>query len=308
MKIFSRGKKTKKEAAEGEFSPRACLRAKRSFFPKENRITIIVVFVIFCLYAVSLIYPVLWVLEQSLRQKRDFILNPLSFPSPVTFANYVNIFRQYNVLEMFFNSIVLTVGGVAASVLSTSIAAYTVSRFKFRGRNFIYGLVIFTMIIPTTGAMASTYRLMNDWGLSGSYLGLIIKGAGAFGFNFLLLYAYFKNISYTYSESAQLDGASQWTVFIRIMLPIALPSVTAVAIVSFIGHWNDYLNPYFYLRERPTLALGVYLLSSDITSGADSDYPALFAIMIVTIVPVIILFSIFQKKIIANTVAGGIKG
>ena len=171
QKLFGQRKQA---AAEGEFSPKASLRAKKSFFPRENRVVIIIVFVIFCLYALSLIYPVLWVFEQSLRQKRDFILHPLSFPSPVVFENYVKIFEKYDVIEMFINSIILTVGSVAASVLSTSIAAYTVSRFRFRGRNFIYALVIFTMIIPTTGAMASTYRLMNDWGLSGTYIGLII--------------------------------------------------------------------------------------------------------------------------------------
>lgn len=281
----------------------------KSFFPKEHRGPLIAVFVIFALYAVSLLYPLVWVLEQSLRSKLDFFWYPLKFPEKIVFTNYARVFTDYDVFGMFGSSAVLTVGSVAATVASSAAAAYVVSRYHFRFRNVIYSVVIFTMIIPTTGSMAATYRLMNDSGLAGTYIGLIIKGAGGFDFSFLLLYSFFKNISYTYSESAQLDGAGNFKILIRIMMPLALPSIMAVSIVSFIGHWNDYFNPYMYLRERPTLAVGIYLLSSDITNGANAyDYPALFAIMIISIAPVIALFAVFQKSIVENTVAGGIKG
>lgn len=281
---------------------------KIRFLPKEHKVTLAIVFVLFAIYAVSLIYPLCWVFTQSLRTEIDFFWHPLDMPKKITFENYKLVFESYSIIPMFTNSLILALGGAFATIMSSCVAAYVVSRYSFIGRNFIYALVIFIMIIPATGSMAATYRLMNDSGLAGKHIGLIIKGAGGFDFSFLLLYSFFKNLSMTYSEAAELDGAGHFQIFYKIMLPLVLPSVTAVGIVSFIGHWNDYFTPYMYLREYPTLAVGIYLLSSDITSGADSNYPALFAIMIISIVPVLIIFGIFQDKIVKNTIAGGIKG
>ena len=103
-----------------------------------------------------------------------------------------------------------------------------------------------------------------------------------------------------------MDGASNLKIFFGIMLPIARPSMFAVAIITFIGLWNDYYTPYMYLRNHQTLAVGVYMIQSSLKNGG--DYPALFSIMIISILPIIIVFSIFQKQIMENTVAGGIKG
>lgn len=283
--------------------------SKKKGLPVDHKLPLTIVFIIFSLYTITLLYPVIWVFVQSLRSKLEFFWTPLELPQKITFNNYIRVFETYNVFDMFYNSTVISLGSVVATTLSSCMAAYVVSRYNFKFRNVIYSMVIFTMIIPTTGSLASSYRLMNDWGLSGKRIGLIIKSAGGFDFSFFLLYGFFKNISYTYAESAKIDGAGHFRIFRSIMMPLALPALMAVGIVSFIGIWNDYYNPYMFLREKPTLAVGIYLLSSDITNGANAyDYPALFAIMIISIVPVVSLFAIFQKTIISNTVAGGIKG
>ena len=266
----------------------------------EHKIAYTIVYIIFTLYAITLVYPLLWVFVQSFRSKIDFFWYPLDFPKSFYGENYLRIFTEYNMAELFANSIVLSVCGTFASILASSCAAYVVSKYNFKLRN---------VIIPTTGSIATTYRLMNDTGLAGTHIGLIIMYSGGFGFNFFLLYGFFKNLSLTYAESAKIDGAGHATIFFRIMLPLAKPSLFAVGIITFIGYWNDYYAPYMYLRNYPTLAVGIYQLSSDITTGANSyDYPALFAIMTISVVPIIVLFSIFQKTIMENTVAGGIKG
>jgi ABC-type glycerol-3-phosphate transport system permease component len=281
---------------------------KRSL-PKDHKLPLTIVFILFCIYSASLLYPIIWVFIQSLRSKLEFFWAPLELPQKIIFDNYLRIFTTYNVFEMFFNSTILTFGGVFASTISSATAAYVVSRYNFKARNLLYSIIIVTMIIPTTGSMAATYRLMNDLKFAGNRWGLIVMGSGGFGFSFFLLYGYFKNISYTYADSAKIDGAGHFRIFLSIMLPIALPALMAVGIVSFIGAWNDYFTPYMYLREKPTLAVGIYLLTSDITNGANAyDYPALFAIMVISIVPVVTIYSIFQKTIVTNTVAGGIKG
>ena len=285
------------------------LKDKRRFLPRTNKIPILIAFVIFAIYAATLIFPLLWVLVQSFRTNRDFILDPFDFSESVfSLNNYTYVIKTFDILGMFINSIIVAVGGTLTSVFASCCAAYIVSRYEFKGRKFLYALVVFVMIIPTAGSLAASYRLMNDWNLSGHYIGIIIKGATAFDYTFLLLYGFFKNISSAYAEAAKIDGAGHFKIFTKVMMPLALPSVVAVSIVGFIGKWNDYINPYLYLRNHKTLSVGLYLLRSDIGSGSDANLPALFALMVVATIPVIILYSIFQKKIVENTVAGGIKG
>ena len=284
---------------------------KRVF--REHRVVYTIVLLVFALYSVTLIYPLVWVLINSFRIKQNFFFYPLrgllQEGELVTLINYKNIFTEYNIGEMFFNSAVISVGATVATIIVSAMAAYVVNKYDFPGKKIIYTLSIFIMIIPTTGSIATVYKLMNDTGLSGTYIGLIILAAGGFGFNFFMLYGAFANLSWTYAEASMVDGAGHAGVFFKVMLPLIRPNLFALAIITFIGQWNDYYNPYMYLRERPTLAVGIFQTSFDITTGANSyDYPGLFALMMMATLPIIILFSIFQKKIMSNMVAGGIKG
>lgn len=284
----------------------------KRFFPREHKIVLIAVFVIFCVYAVSLVYPLLWVFTNSFRTDINFFFYPLrsifSEGEVFTVENYGKIFTEYNVLAMFANSLIIAVGATVASLIVSSMSAYVVNKYKFKGRHLIYTVSILIMIIPTTGSIATTYKLMNDTHLAGSHLGLIIMASGGMGFNFFMIYSAYANLSWTYAESAMLDGAGHFNIFFRIMLPLVKPVLFSVGIIMFIGQWNDYFNPYLYLREHPTLAVGIFLTTENITHDTDTYYPTLFALMIVATLPIIVLFSIFQKTIMENTIAGGIKG
>ncbi len=279
-------------------------KSKRGFY--EHPVVYTVVLVFFAIYAITLIYPLVWLFMESLRNELDFFWYPLSFTGNLSLESYSRVLGEYNVPEMFLNSAILAFGGTLTTLLVSSMAAYVVARYRFKGRQFIYTLVITTMIIPTTGSIAATYKLMSDIHFTGSYVGVILMQSGGFGFNFFLLYGFFKNISETYSEAAKIDGASNAKIFFGIMLPIARPSLLAVALITFIGLWNDYYTPYMFLRSHRTLAVGIYMIQSSLKNGG--DYPGLFAIMILATVPIIVLFGIFQKQIMENTVAGGIKG
>ena len=123
-----------------------------------------------------------------------------------------------------------------------------------------------------------------------------------------MLYSAYSNLSWTYAESAMLDGAGHFRIFFKIMLPLIRPVLFSVGIIMFIGQWNDYFSPYLYLREHPTLAVGIYLTTENITHDTDTYYPTLFSLMVVATLPIIVVFGIFQKTIMENTIAGGIKG
>ncbi len=287
--------------------------AKKRILPDGSKTVYIVILAIFSVYAVSLVYPLVWVFVNSFRTKQNFFMYPLRSIfeeiSSLSLKNYANAFKSYNIGTMFFNSILISVGATVATMIVSAMAAYVVNKYDFALKNVIYIVSIFIMIIPTTGSIATTYKLMNDLGLAGHRYGLIILAASGFGFNFFMIYSAFANLSWSYAESAMIDGAGHMKVFFNIMLPLIKPVLFSVGLIAFIGLWNDYYSPYMYMREEPTLAVGIYLMSFNITNGENAyDYPGLFALMMMATIPIIVVFSIFQKTIMANTVAGGIKG
>jgi raffinose/stachyose/melibiose transport system permease protein/N-acetylglucosamine transport system permease protein len=148
---------------------------------------------------------------------------------------------------------------------------------------------------------------MIDFKLYDTYLGMIIMSAGGFGFSFFLLYGFFKNISWSYAEAAFIDSAGHWTVFLRIMLPQAKPAIVALAIISGIGVWNNFSSQFVFYKTHPTVAVGLKRLSDYIVSYG-ADYPRYFAAIVMSCLPVVIIYASCQKMIIKNTVAGGLKG
>jgi raffinose/stachyose/melibiose transport system permease protein/N-acetylglucosamine transport system permease protein len=282
---------------------------------KENKcslpkLTLIIVMIIFIIYAITLVFPFIWSAFNSFRMNNDFKRYPTDWFnfSKWSLDNYVIAFSEkYNMFTMFMNSLILAIGGTVSSIIMCSISAYVVSKYNFKGKNFIYGLAITIMLIPTSGSLAAQYKFMYESGLVNHYYGIILMYAGGFGFNFFLLYGFFKSISWSYAEAAQMDGASNLQIFIKVMLPQAKPALFAVGIISFIGFWNDYFTPFMYLRKHSTLAVGIYLLQKEMSSSG-SNWPVVFSAMVFSSVPIIIIFAIFQKTIIENTVAGGLKG
>ena len=134
---------------------------------------------------------------------------------------------------------------------------------------------------------------------------LVTKMAG-FGFNFIVLYSFFKTLSWTYAEAAFIDGASHLRVFLRVMLPMSLPVMGSLFLVATIGAWNNYMEPILFLQSYPTLTSGLYIFQLE--TSRNVDYPVLFAGLIVSVVPVILMFVFFQNTIMESMSVGGIKG
>ncbi len=286
-------------------------KSRKSRLTKSQKIVFTLVIIFFFLYAATVIYPFIWAFFNSMKGKEEFLRDPLSLPSKFDLSNFINAFTNFevfgvNLIGMFGNSIVLTVCATLLSVASCTCTAYCVVKYKFVGRKFLYFLAIMIMLVPTIGSMPAMYRLVTNLSLKDNVVGVSLLWGSGFGFNFLLLYSFFKNVSGAYAEAAKVDGAGDYTIFFRIMLPQALPAMVAAAIVTAIGVWNDYLTPFLYLENSPTIAYGLYDFEMNINSTM--DYPTLFAGIILSCLPLIIIFIIFQKTIITNTVAGGLKG
>lgn len=269
-----------------------------------------VVFLVFAFYAFTIIYPFLWMIFNSFKDPVDYAVNKLDIKFTAGFSNYVAAFRYKvygkSVAMMYLNSFIVVGGGVVVTLISCSLASYTVAKYKFRGRAVIYNVVIVAMLVPIVGTLPAQYRLMKTLGLVDNVIGVWFLYSGGFGFNFLFMYSYFKGISWTYAEAAQLDGASDFRIFVQIMIPMAKPALTAIGVLTFMGLWGDYQTPYFYLRSMPTIALGLKQISDQ--QATDPNYPLLLATAVVATVPIIALFCIFQKSIMSNLTMGGLKG
>lgn len=278
---------------------------KQSFF---ERFVLAIIFIFFSIYAISLVFPFAWSLVNSFKTSVEFfsIDSVWKLPNKWMVSNYTYVLSEYEIGKMFLRSIYVTVAGTTLAVFMSAATAYVVSKYDFKFRKVIYVTAITVMVIPTVGSLSATFKLVNNIGLYNNLLFFPIMYAGGFGFGFLLLYAYFKSISWTYAEAAFVDGASDFDVFFKIMIPQARPALVALGIIQGISIWNDFFGPFMFLPERKTLAVGLQDLVNIMQYRA--EWPMMFAAMIISATPVIIIFIIFQKTIMENTVAGGLKG
>ena len=284
--------------------------SKRHLRTQQEKIILCVIFVLFVAYAVTLIYPFIWTAYNSLKSTRDFNENQFSLPTELKWDNYQKAFSvrvgNTNIVGALINSIWMTVGSVIFSLAVTSLTAYVVARYKFRGATLIYAISVFIQTIPLVGTMPANYELLHmTLGIANKPLLWWLTWTGGFGFSFLMLYSAFKNLSWNYAEAAFIDGASHFGVFARIMLPMVKPILVAMAVVNAISAWNDYMTSYMYMTDYPTLALAVYSLSSQ---ASRIGMPVYFAIVVLTVIPTLIIFAAFQETIMQNMTTGGLKG
>lgn len=269
------------------------------------------VFIIFFVYALTLILPFAWIFYNSFKGYDEFLYDSIwSFPKNFTFVNWENALYAeaygVNLPGMLVNSLIFVVGCTTISISCSGMTAYCLAKYKFRGNHLMYTAALLLMLIPSLGSMASTYKFFVDINLYDTYLCMFIMSTSGFGTGFLLLYGFFKSLDWSYAEAAFVDGAGHFIVFFRIMVPMALPGVLSVAIMSAIGIWNDYYTFYMYTPSKVTLSLGLSILLDK--AQQSGDFPGLFSMLIISVAPVLVLFCAFQKQIMKNMTVGGLKG
>lgn len=302
----------KKEAGRQEsYERQHDLLFKRKGWGKAAFVTMAIIFIVF---SITFIFPFLWILMNSFKTTSEFAQSFMGWPQNWTWENFAEaaVFsnsttNNYTIFQMMGMSVIVAGGGTLATVLTSSCASYVVAKYKFPGRSIIFGVVIFSLTVPIVGSLPSQIQLMRGMGLDQTVIGLIFLYSGGFGTNFLLLYSFFKNLSWTYVEAAKIDGASDVRIFFQIIVPMAKGPIIAVGILSLIGLWNDYFNPSIFLRNQPTIAYGIYYMQQTMLETR-GDYPLFFATIILTLIPILLVFCMFSKTIMENTAVGGLKG
>jgi ABC-type glycerol-3-phosphate transport system permease component len=261
---------------------------------------------ILVILAVATLYPLLFTIIASLKTRGEFATNPLGFVNDLTFDNYFETFERMQVWRLLLNSIITTAGGLILSTVAALFIAYAVTKLKIRGGNFIFLFIIAMLVIPSQVIIYPLYETILDLGFGGTYQGLILAYA-AFGLPLgtYLLSAYFRSIPDELIEAARLDGAGDIRILFSVLLPISIPAIAALSILNFVWMWNDLLLPLVILggSDKKTLMVGVALLSGQY----DISIPLISAGLIVALLPVILVYMLFQRQILSGAIAGAVR-
>ncbi len=281
----------------------------------SDKIIFVIAFFVFAIYAASIIFFYGWAILASFKTQKEFMYLPTKLPQFITevkFENYKIALEKFvvadtNFVGMILNSIWYSVGVAFCTIFFHLCTSYVLTRFQFKARAFMYFMIVLYMLLPLYGSGSSTYRLIKGLGIDNSPLYLLSFCGGFSGSTFLILAAAWETVDSSYSEAAEIDGASQFTVFFSIMFPMILGPAGALFIINFIGNWNNYETFVLYLPELPNLALGVYEFSQEMIYEANN--PAFFAGVTLAMLPILIFFSIFADKIMEKVAFGsGVKG
>lgn len=263
------------------------------------------------LFGFVMIYPVLWMLSSSLKPHEDIFTQAYALiPKRVVFANYVTGWRGFgnNTFGVFFaNSFKLVVPATIGVVITSAMAAFGFARVRFRLSNVWFGCMIITMLLPNQVLMIPQYILFNKLNWTDTYLPIIVPAFCGQAFFIFLNMQFIQGIPMELDESATIDGCGRAGIFLRIMVPLIWPAMITSMIFSFYWRWEDYLGPLLYIRTASKYPVSIALkLFSDPASV--TDYGAMFAMSVLSLVPVFVIFVAFQKYLVEGIATTGLKG
>lgn len=263
------------------------------------------VFMLMVLIALFFLLPFLWVLITSFKPESE-VLSRTFLPGSLQLDNYLRLFAKMPFWQYLQNSLIITTISVLGVVLSSSLVGYAFGCIEWPGRNTLFYFVIATMMLPLQVTMIPIFVIFKELGWLNSFKPLTVPmflGGGAF--NIFLMRQFFMTVPASLLDAARIDGCSELGIYWRIVLPLAKPALATVAILTFMFTWNDFLGPLIYLSDkaRGTLALGLGQLAGQ----QQPEWAVLMAASVLMMIPVIVLFFLFQKYFIQGFTMSGIK-
>jgi N-acetylglucosamine transport system permease protein len=276
----------------------------------KNPVAKIFFYGILLVWGVSVLYPLLWTLLDALKDNKQFFTNaPWSIPEfPLLWTNFSYVWSKYNFGTYFVNSLVVTAGSTGLGLLLSATTAYVLARYKFRGSNVLYLLYISSIMIPFVLALIPLFFLMNSLHLINTKLGLIVVYASSvLAFGIFVLIGFFKSLPKELEEASIVDGASYYGTFFRVMLPLSQPGLITIAIVNVLNIWNEYIVGTILINDPTQYTLPVEIGVMQAEMQYRTEWGPLFAALLITIVPVLIMYIFFQRQIASGITAGAVK-
>jgi sn-glycerol 3-phosphate transport system permease protein len=254
----------------------------------------------------AFVIPFLWMISTSLKSYAETVIFPPKWiPSKIMWSNFTAAWESGPFLKYFMNSVVVSISILLLQFTTIILAAYAFARYRFKGGNLLFGITMVTLMIPGQLIFLPVYLLMSKWGLLNTLFALILPFSSS-AFGIFMLRQSFKQVQEELIEAARLDEAPEWKIILKIMVPMARPTLVTFALFSFIAHWNDYFWPLVMTTTDAarTLPIGISKLR-EVDGGA--AWHILMAGNMILVIPILIVFSLAQRHIIKAFVYSGVK-
>jgi len=295
--------KRDEQAPQSRLSVMRSMRGKRDLKFWLGRIVLWVISVVLFLLV---IYPFFWVLITSFKTEWAVLKDPAGFPWNPTIANYITVWTESAFATFFLNSVLITGCSLVGSVTVAALAAYAFSRFRFKGSDALFVLLLISLAIPTPSLMIAEYVLLSSVNLINTYQGIILLYMAWNAFAIILFRNAFRGIPQSLVDAAVIDGCGELRIFARIMLPLIKPTLATVTIFTFVWYWNDFVWPLVILHdpEKQTLIMGIY---STFVGDLWLSYNYVSAGLAMGMVPTLVVYLLLQRYFVAGMTLGGVK-
>ncbi|WP_337017405.1 carbohydrate ABC transporter permease [Oceanobacillus massiliensis] len=261
------------------------------------------------LWTIAVLYPIFWMFLGSFKSNAEIYRNPWGFPETFNWQNFADAWTNYSIDTSVFNSLIVTVIGSIVTLLLSIPTAYAIERINFRGSKLLFTLYVSAMMIPMVLGWIPLFFLLSDLNLLDNIYGLsLVYAASQLPFTIFVLTSFMSTIPRSLEEAAAIDGLSPYGVLWKIVAPLSMSGIITVTIMNAIQFWNEYFMALIFLQssENYTLALAIDFISSE--AQYTNAWGTLFASLVIAILPVIVLYAIFQRRISQGMTEGAIKG
>ena len=270
-----------------------------------KRFRTLLVYLLLVVVAVATLAPLVWMVLASVMAEGEASAFPPPFiPRHATLEHYADLFSRLNIARYMFNSAFLALSVTAISLVINSMAGYAFAKYRFRGRDGIFKMLIASMVIPSQVTMLPLFLMLNQMGVINSYIGVIIPGMASV-FGIFLIRQFASSIPDSLIEAARIDGAGDLRIYWSLILPLCKPILITLSIFTFMGTWNDFLWPLIVMTEDSMFTLPVALANLSLEHVQDTEL--MMAGAVLTVAPVLLLFAAVQKYYIGGILAGGLK-
>jgi N-acetylglucosamine transport system permease protein len=261
--------------------------------------------------------PLLWAIMSSFKTNGEFRTDPMGLPGGLAWDNFARAWTAANIGQYFLNSVIVVTMSVTMTMLFGAMGAYVLARYDFPGNRVVYWLFVGGLVLPVFLALVPMFFVVRNTGeipLIGGLLGLnsylslaLVYVAFSMPFTVFFLTAFFRTLPTSVAEAGIMDGCSHTSLFFRIMLPMARPGIISIGLFNVLGHWNQYILPLVIMQDgdKKVLAQGLGTLAAN--TGFRADWTALFAGLVIALLPVLIVYIVFQKQVQAGLTAGVLK-
>lgn len=267
----------------------------------------ILIYGILILFSAFCLFPLFWLILTSLKTNEEIFVNPWGLPEIAQFGNYLQAIVEGHILRYFGNSVIVAVSAVSVCVVLSTMVSYAITRMQWKLSKLVYNLFLAGMMIPVYAMIIPMFVMMNKIHLLNTHFAVIIPQiAMGFPMSIFIICGFMQSIPGELEEAAVMDGANVFQIFLKVIAPLCKSSLVTVAVVQFIGCWNDLLLPQIFLTDAKMMTLPVGL--TEFQGRYSTNYVTMIAAVVITVIPSVVVYVFLHRNIMEGMVAGAVKG